>query len=97
MSNDRLRLRALSVGYLEYRAAASVRSEFRYGLERLKLTGYGIDWFEQKCWFYSRFFVRGHPTILAAIRRAVDRTWTPQPSNTSVKQAPRGTLLDLLA
>ena len=77
MLSNRRRLSGLSVGSPEYRASAFVCSEFGDGLERLRSTGYSVDWLEQKGWLGSVFFVRGHPAILAAIQKAADRHADP--------------------
>jgi hypothetical protein len=97
MSTDRRRLGGEPQGILEYRASTFVRSRFRNGLERLKLTGYSIDWLEQKGWFGSVFFVRGHPAILAAIQKAIDRIWLRQTSSIHTERTARGTYLNVLA
>jgi hypothetical protein len=55
MTDRGWQVRDTSEGYLEFRASASVRFEFRTALERLKCSGYGIEWLEQVGWFHSVF------------------------------------------
>jgi hypothetical protein len=97
MINNGWQVSGLSEGYLEFRASLSVRSEFRAALERLKCSGYGIEWLERRGWFYSLFVVHGHPAFLTAIQNAIVRKWALRTSTVHLKQNNRGALLDLLA
>ena len=90
MSDNDRQVRDLSEAYLEFRASASVRSEFRAALERLKCRGYGIEWLEQKGWFHSLFVVRGHLAFLAAIQKAIIRKWASRTSQCTSKTKQSG-------
>jgi hypothetical protein len=97
MTNKGRQVSDLSEGYLEFGASPSVRSGFRAALERLKCSGYSIEWLEQKGWFYSLFVVHGHPAFLTAIQKAIVRKWALRTSTVHLKQYYRGAHLDLLA
>jgi hypothetical protein len=97
MSDKDQLVRDLSVAYLEFRASASVRSEFRAALERLKCRGYGIEWLEQEGWFHSLFVVHGRVAFLAAIQKAIVRRGGSPTATTHLKRYNRGAQLDFLA
>jgi hypothetical protein len=97
MSDNDRQVRDLSLAYLEFRASASIRSEFRAALERLKCRGYGIEWLEQEGWFHSLFVVRGRQGFLAAVQNAIVRKWAPRTSTIHLKRYNRGAQLDFLA
>jgi hypothetical protein len=97
MSNESQRLCPPSEGYLELRAAAPLRAGLRVALERLKITGYAIDWREQNGRSDSIFVLRGHPATLAAIRQAMDRMLASIMPGIHTERYTRGMRLDLLA
>jgi hypothetical protein len=57
--------------YLEVHTTEFSRARIGIGLQRLKLRGLPIGWYERRGWWRSVFLVWGHPALIAKLERSL--------------------------